>query len=341
MTPDGSFAAFISLVPADRLQQPPATTEIYRYDADSDALDCASCPPTERAPRPPTRHSPRRPQPRRRRPGLLHLRRAARRCATPTSSKDAYEWDERRGRADLDRHQPVRLRPALGQRRRQRRLSSSPATTLVPQDKNGTSMKIYDAREDGGFLFDPARRSRARPPTSATARARKPPRRRQHRTPPAPGGNRPRQRPRNARSGFVKKQRQVREDARSARGHAKRAATWLRAMRSKRDDDDEQDASRSRSRRLIALALLAAGLAPAPAEAIELLRSAQLDHPGRRPPRPRRRRSRSTNPGAPEAAKNVIFNAPQGVFGNPNAITSCTVGDFALDAVPAGLAGRA
>lgn len=40
------------------------------------------------------------------------------------------------------------------------------------------------------------------------------------------------------------------------------------------------------------------------------------------------------NPGDPEAAQNVIFNAPEGVFGNPNAITNCSSSDFALDQCP-------
>jgi hypothetical protein len=40
------------------------------------------------------------------------------------------------------------------------------------------------------------------------------------------------------------------------------------------------------------------------------------------------------SPGEPEAAENVIFNAPEGVFGNPNAITQCTSVDFALDECP-------
>ena len=40
------------------------------------------------------------------------------------------------------------------------------------------------------------------------------------------------------------------------------------------------------------------------------------------------------NPGAPEAAKNVIFNAPEGLFGNPYAVTHCTSSDFALDQCP-------
>jgi hypothetical protein len=40
------------------------------------------------------------------------------------------------------------------------------------------------------------------------------------------------------------------------------------------------------------------------------------------------------NPGNPEAARNVTFNAPEGLFGNINAITKCTSADFALDQCP-------
>ncbi len=40
------------------------------------------------------------------------------------------------------------------------------------------------------------------------------------------------------------------------------------------------------------------------------------------------------SPGVHEAAENVIFNAPQGIFGNPYAITHCTSSDFALDQCP-------
>jgi hypothetical protein len=36
-----------------------------------------------------------------------------------------------------------------------------------------------------------------------------------------------------------------------------------------------------------------------------------------------------------DAARNVTFDAPQGLFGNPNAITRCTASDFALDECPA------
>jgi hypothetical protein len=39
-------------------------------------------------------------------------------------------------------------------------------------------------------------------------------------------------------------------------------------------------------------------------------------------------------PGTPEVAQNVIFNAPVGLFGNPYAVTHCTSSDFALDQCP-------
>jgi hypothetical protein len=40
------------------------------------------------------------------------------------------------------------------------------------------------------------------------------------------------------------------------------------------------------------------------------------------------------DPGSPEVAKSIAFNAPEGVFGNPNALTRCTAADFALQQCP-------
>ena len=40
------------------------------------------------------------------------------------------------------------------------------------------------------------------------------------------------------------------------------------------------------------------------------------------------------SPGNPETAKNVIFNAPTGVFGNTNAIETCSAIDFTLEECP-------
>ncbi len=39
-------------------------------------------------------------------------------------------------------------------------------------------------------------------------------------------------------------------------------------------------------------------------------------------------------PGVRESARNVIFNAPQGIFGNINAVTNCQPAEFALDQCP-------
>jgi hypothetical protein len=36
-------------------------------------------------------------------------------------------------------------------------------------------------------------------------------------------------------------------------------------------------------------------------------------------------------PGVQEAAKDVVFEAPEGVFGNPNAVSECTAADFAIN----------
>jgi hypothetical protein len=41
------------------------------------------------------------------------------------------------------------------------------------------------------------------------------------------------------------------------------------------------------------------------------------------------------NPGAPESARNIAFDAPTGLFGNPNAVTQCTAANFALAQCPA------
>ena len=41
-----------------------------------------------------------------------------------------------------------------------------------------------------------------------------------------------------------------------------------------------------------------------------------------------------SNPSAPETARNAIFNAPEGVFGNPNAVPRCSSSDYAQQACP-------
>jgi hypothetical protein len=41
-----------------------------------------------------------------------------------------------------------------------------------------------------------------------------------------------------------------------------------------------------------------------------------------------------SSPGVPEAARNVVFNAPRGLAGNTNAVEQCTTSSFALDECP-------
>ena len=64
-------------------------------------------------------------------------------------------------------------------------------------------------------------------------------------------------------------------------------------------------------------------------------------HPGRRPPRPdgalHARRTRAS----PRSPRTSTSTCREGVFGNPGAIFSCRSADFALDAMPARLSGRA
>jgi hypothetical protein len=43
---------------------------------------------------------------------------------------------------------------------------------------------------------------------------------------------------------------------------------------------------------------------------------------------------RLSEPGVDQAARNVIFDAPEGIFGNPYAVTHCVSSDFALDRCP-------
>ena len=64
-----------------------------------------------------------------------------------------------------------------------------------------------------------------------------------------------------------------------------------------------------------------------------ILRSLDLLHPGGGHPDLQTKFTLG-DPGEPEAAENVIVNLPPGLFGNPHAITTCTSGDFALAECP-------
>ena len=204
-------------------------------------------------------------------------------------------------------------------------------------------MKIYDARDRRRLPLRPAAdplQSLRRVPRRRAARRRRPPDIKTHRR--HPGGNDD-ETPPAARRASSKKHGKCVEDGTSRTRHT--------ASSTERRSGKDEARSRSRSTRplrlrvalcvacvLLAVALLAARAGGRGDRILQRRRP--------RPPRPAatptsRRPSPSTSPGAPEAAQNVIFNAPEGVFGNPDAITHCTLVRLRPRPVPVRLPGRA
>jgi hypothetical protein len=127
-------------------------SQVFRYDADADALDCASCASTGAAPTSDTTLS-----------GGLNLTDDGTVFFTSSEAlvlrdtnkkRDVYEWKE--GEQQLTSTGISEFDSGL--------LSASAdgvnvffftRATLVPQDENGNLMKIYNAREGGGFLVIP------------------------------------------------------------------------------------------------------------------------------------------------------------------------------------------
>jgi hypothetical protein len=152
VTPSGDYGAFASAASLTGFPNE-GDSEIYRYDAVSAQLDCASCAPTRAAPAADTSLN----------VFGLNLTDAGAvfftgpdQLVLRDSNKrlDAYEW--KNGTPQLI---------SAGNGATDSGLVSVSADgvnayfftreVLVPEDQNGTSMKIYDARELGGFPKDP------------------------------------------------------------------------------------------------------------------------------------------------------------------------------------------
>src|SRR5262249_7157531 len=129
--------------------------ELYRYDAQGDSLACPSCAPTGAVGNSDVKLS----------PHGLNLADDGRVFFTTSESftlrdtdekKDAYEWNN--GKIAL-------ISSGIGQDDSALVTVSADGKdaffftrdVLVPTDKNGNVVKIYDAREGGGFLYDPPR----------------------------------------------------------------------------------------------------------------------------------------------------------------------------------------
>ena len=196
-TADGHFAAFPStLALAGKEEETAGHTELYRYDAAAATLACASCTPTgipsgsEASLASDGRASPTTAR-------SSSTLRSARRRRHRRTFQDAYQW-EPKGTGNCEESSPTysRLSGACTalissgtsqpstppcsavSARRKGRLLLHPRQPRPPRTKTAPPMKIYDARDGGGFPFVAARTRHARPPTSATG-----PRARRHRRP--------------------------------------------------------------------------------------------------------------------------------------------------------------
>ena len=172
ITPSGDDAAFPSALPlAGKEEETADHTEVYRYDAPTEELDCVSCTPTG--------------APSAGEAGLasngLSITDEGRvffittdqlTAADTDNKQDVYEWEQpgagNCSESSLSFSRQTKACLALisaGTSAFDSGLLGVDANgkdayfftrdTLVPQDKNGPTVKIYDAREGGGFPFEP------------------------------------------------------------------------------------------------------------------------------------------------------------------------------------------
>ena len=153
VSPDGRYAAFDSLLSLTGFLNL-GHYEIYRWDGQSEAVECASCATTNSAATKDTLLT----------SGGLNLSDDGRVFFTSPESlvltdtngvDDAYEWS---GGLSVGR-----LSTGAGVTASELLTASADGTdayfftrsTLVPEDRNGSAIKIYDAREGGGFPQSP------------------------------------------------------------------------------------------------------------------------------------------------------------------------------------------
>jgi hypothetical protein len=154
VTPDGRYALFASPVSLTGYQND-NHYELYRYDTSNEELKCTSCAPTNAVGKSDAKLS----------PHGLNLTDDGRVFFTTLESltlrdtnerKDAYEWNE--GKVGL-------ISSGIGQDDSALLSVTADGTdaffftrdVLVPFDKNGNVVKVYTARANSGFLYDPPR----------------------------------------------------------------------------------------------------------------------------------------------------------------------------------------
>jgi sugar lactone lactonase YvrE len=150
VTPDGSYAAFNSNLPLVSGYDNSGFSEVYRYDADAKELACTSCVATEGQPSTDStlpRHG----------LGLTDDGRVFFNTGEPlvlrdtNENADAYEWEN--GEQQLiSTGTSIFDSGILGATANGQDAFFFTREKLVEEDHNGDSMKLYDARELGGFF---------------------------------------------------------------------------------------------------------------------------------------------------------------------------------------------
>jgi DNA-binding beta-propeller fold protein YncE len=153
VSPNGNFAVFTSTLSLTGNADNAGHSEVYRYDAATEALDCVSCDPTgARAQGDATLAS-----------KGLSLTDDGRVFFNSTDAlaprdlderEDAYEWENGTVQLISTGASPF-ASSLLGVSANGVDAYFFTHDTLVPQDENGPLVKIYDARELGGFPYIP------------------------------------------------------------------------------------------------------------------------------------------------------------------------------------------
>jgi DNA-binding beta-propeller fold protein YncE len=174
VTPNGEFAAFPSTLPlAGRGEQTAGQTEVYRYDASGERIACASCTFTETPSE--GNSSLASDGTSLTEDGRLFFNSDAPLVATDTDEKqDVYEWEEK-GAGNCSEATPsystatdsCRALISAGTSATASGLLSADASgkdvyfftrdKLAEEDENGPTVKVYDARTEGGFPYTPPR----------------------------------------------------------------------------------------------------------------------------------------------------------------------------------------
>ncbi len=150
ITPNGDDAIFTARV-LSYGETTAATSRSTAMTHPSGALDCVSCTPTSAVTTGDAFLAPNGHEPHRGRARLLHTRRSSSPCVTPTARRTPTNGKGVPDQPDLHRYGSSQRRRSPRSTRPARTPTSSRASRSSPRTKTAPTMKVYTAREGGGF----------------------------------------------------------------------------------------------------------------------------------------------------------------------------------------------